>query len=118
MKTNKILYWVATGLLSLLMVFSATMYFVNTAEVSEVFVALGYNTRIVIPLAVLKLLGVGALLSNYSKPLKEWAYFGFLLDFVLALEAHVSAGDDEESGAILALALWLVSYVFHRKLFA
>ncbi len=113
-KRNKIIYWVSTVLLSLMMVMSAGMYLFNTSEVAKVFVLLGYNTRIIIPLAILKLLGVTAILTNRSKVLKEWAYFGFFIDFLLALEGHLSVGDGEHGGAIIALVLLVVSYSYNR----
>ena len=116
MKRNKIIYWIATGLLSLLMIMSAGMYFFNTEQVSEIFIGLGYNARIVIPLAILKLLGITAIISNFSKTLKEWAYFGFLLDFLLALEGHLSANDGGFGAAAIALVLWSISYFFYRKI--
>ncbi len=113
-KRNKIIYWVSTGLLSLMMLMSATMYLFNTAQVSEVFVQLGYNSRIIIPLAFLKILGVTAILTNKSKVLKEWAYFGFSVDFLLAIEGHLSVRDGEHFGAIMALFLLIISYSYNR----
>ena len=118
MKTNKIVYWISTGLLSLLLLFSASMYFMNTDGIREIFVGLGYNGRIVIPLGVLKILAVIAITSNKSKMLKEWAYFGLLIDFVLAFEAHTSAQDGEFGGALVALILWTVSYIFNKRIYA
>jgi len=117
MKRNKIIYWVATGLLSLLILFSASMYFINTTEIKELFVGFGYNERIVIPLAVLKLLGIAAILSNISKTLKEWAYFGFLMDFILAIEAHLAVEDNQHMAATIATVLWLVSYIYNKKIY-
>jgi len=117
MKTNKTIYWVATGLMCLLLLFSATMYFTNTEALKEGFVGFGYNGRIVIPLAILKVLAVVAILSNLSKTLKEWAYFGLLMDFILALDAHLFVKDGEQMGAIIALVLWTVSYVVHRRIY-
>ena len=115
---NKIIYWIATGLLSLMMIASSVMYFINTDEVINIFESLGYNGRIVIPLAILKILGIVTILSNFSKTLKEWAYFGFLIDFILALEGHLSANDDGHYTAIAAIALWLVSYSYNKKVYA
>lgn len=116
-KRNKIIYWIATGALSLMMIMSAGMYFVNTAEITEIFVSLGYNGRIVIPLAILKIVGIITIWSNISKTLKEWAYFGFLLDFILALEGHLSANDGEHIGAVIALVIWSISYLYNKKLY-
>ncbi len=111
MKPAKIAYYAATGLLSLLMLFSAGMYIFNHAYVSETFTTLGYPTYIIYPLAAAKVLGLIAIWSNYSSRLKEWAYAGFFFDFVLALAAHLAVNDGEFFGAVLALVLLAVSYI-------
>lgn len=113
--TNKILYWVSTGLLSLLMLGSSTMYLIKTEMVQGIFLSLGYPPRIVIPLAVLKILGIVAIISNKNKTLKEWAYFGFLIDFSLALEAHLAVKDGGHITATIALILLMVSYTYNKK---
>ncbi len=115
MKTTKIIYYVGTILMSLLMLFSAGMYIFNNAEVTKIFGSLGYPTYIIYPLAVAKILGLIAIWSNFSKTLKEWAYAGFFFDFVLALSAHLNVGDGDWAGAVIALILWTVSYVFWKR---
>jgi hypothetical protein len=47
---------------------------------------------------------------------KEWVYAGFFFNFLLAIGAHVSIGDGEQFGAIMALVLLVVSYVFRKRL--
>ena len=116
-KRNKIIYWITTGALSLMMLMSAGMYFVKTPEVVDIFVSLGYNGRIVIPLAFLKIIGIIVIWTNLSKTLKEWAYFGFLLDFILALEGHLAAQDGGHLTAVIALILWSFSYVYNKKVY-
>ena len=116
MKTNKIVYWIATGLLCLMMLGSAGMYIFNHAEVAKIFTSLGYPTYIIYPLAIAKILGVIAILTRYSNTLKEWAYAGFFFDFVLALSAHLNAGDGGFITPIIALVLLFVSYFFEKKL--
>ena len=117
-KRNKIIYWITTGALSLMMLMSAGMYFVKTTEVVDIFVSLGYNGRIVIPLAFLKIIGIIVIWTNLSKTLKEWAYFGFLLDFILALEGHLAAQDGGHLTAVIALILWSFSYVYNKKVYS
>ena len=116
MNINKIGFFAFTGLMSAMMLFSAGMYVFNYAEVSKIFTALGYPTYIIYPLAVLKMLGLIAIWSNYSRTLKTWAYAGFFYDFVLALSAHLSIGDGDFGGAVAALVLWTGSYVFDFRL--
>ena len=116
-KKNKIMYWVSTGLLSLLMLTSATRYLLSIEEFRQHFITFGYNSRIVIPLAVAKILAVIVIISNKSKILKEWAYAGLLFNFLLALEAHIAIQDDQFFGPIIALILWGASYFFYRKVY-
>ncbi|MEM9990693.1 MAG: DoxX family protein [Bacteroidota bacterium] len=113
-KTKRIVYWVATGLLCTLMTGSAINYFLNFEAVAEEFAALGYPTHLIIPLAIAKLLGVVAILSNKSQVLKEWAYAGFFFDFVLAFLAHFNANDSEWAGAVVATVFLFVSHYFSR----
>lgn len=116
-KTNKIIYWVATGLLTVMMLMSAGMYFFNHTVVSETFTKLGFPAYIIYPLAIAKLLGLVAIWTNKIKALKDWAYAGFFFNFILALAAHVMIKDGEHMGAIVALVLLLVSYWYSKKLF-
>jgi len=116
-KTNKIIYWVATGLLSIMMLMSVGMYFFNHAEVSKTFNALGFPTYIIYPLAIAKLLGLVGIWTNKIKALKDWAYAGFFFNFILAIAAHVMIKDGEHMPAIVALVLLLVSYWYSKKLY-
>lgn len=115
-RTNKTIYWISTGLLSLMMLMSVGMYFFNHAEVSETFTKLGYPTYIIYPLAIAKLLGLVAIWTNKIKALKDWAYAGFFFNFILAIAAHIMINDGEHLPAIIALVLLLVSYMYSKKL--
>ena len=112
---NKIIYFVATGLLTALMLMSAGMYFFNYDMVSATFTKLGFPTYIVYPLAVAKILGLIAIWTRKSMMLKEWAYAGFFFDFLLAFAAHLIIGDGEYAGAIVATVLLFTSYFFGKK---
>ena len=92
-------------LLSLMMLASATMYFVKAADVTAEFVKLGFPAWVRPLLAVAKLAGVGLLWFSPSAPLRHFAYAGFLFNFVLAALAHGFAGDGEWVGAVVALLL-------------
>ena len=78
---------------------------------------MGYPTYIIVPLEIAKLLGVAAVLSNVSPFLKNLAYAGFFYHLLLALSAHVAAGDGpaEMSGAVLGLVFLAGSFHFDRK---
>ncbi|WP_299459177.1 DoxX family protein [uncultured Microscilla sp.] len=115
MRIQKIIYWVATGLLSAMVLMSAGMYVFNYEKIKLVFTNLSYPTYIIYPLAVAKVLAVVAILTKKSAWLKEWAYAGLFFDFLLALAAHLAIADGEHYGAIVALVLLTVSYYFDRK---
>lgn len=115
-KRNRIIYLIATGLLSIMMLGSAGMYFYDHAMVSEVFTKLGFPTYIIYPLAVAKILGLIAIWTRKNQTLKEWAYAGFFFDFILAISAHIKANDGEFAGALIALVILLVSYIFEKKM--
>ncbi|MEL6589063.1 MAG: DoxX family protein [Bacteroidota bacterium] len=116
MNTNKIIYWISTGLLTIIMLFSASMYFFNHDTAAQIFDNLGYPTYLVYPLAVLKLLGLVAVWTRKSDLLKNWAYAGFILDTALALTAHLVIGDGGWLFSAIALPAAVVSALFERKL--
>lgn len=110
MQTKKIIYWVSTAVLCGIMLYSAQMYFRNTEMVEGFFKNLSYPTYVVIPLAVLKVLGVIMILSRKSQWLTEWAYAGFFFDLVLATAAHHYAGHGIVGFSLYALIALFPSY--------
>ncbi|WP_299115761.1 DoxX family protein [uncultured Winogradskyella sp.] len=110
MLTKKIIYWVATAVLCGIMLYSAQMYFRNTEMAEGYFEALNYPTYFVIPLAVLKVLGVIMVLWRKSQWLTEWAYAGFFFDLVLAIAAHHYAGHGVIGFSLYALIALFPSY--------
>ncbi|MFD1062665.1 DoxX family protein [Winogradskyella litorisediminis] len=110
MLTKKIIYWVATLVLCGIMLYSAQMYFRNTEMVEGFFNMLNYPTYFVIPLAVLKVLGVVMILWRKSRWLTEWAYAGFFFNLVLATAAHYYAGDGIFGFSLYALIALFPSY--------
>ena len=116
MNKIKLTNLISTGLLTLMMLGSAGMYIVKNEEISKVFESLGYPSYIIIPLAILKVLGLIAIWTNKSKSLKEWAYAGFFFDFVLAFFAHYMVSDGEHIPALGATVILLISYWSYKKL--
>ena len=104
-----------TGLLSVLLLFSAGMYFFNYDEVAGMFTNFGYPTYIIYPYAVAKILGLIAIWFVANKTVKEWAYAGFFFAFIFAFFAHVMIGDGEQIPAVLAMILLIVSYIYSKK---
>ncbi|WP_299017721.1 DoxX family protein [uncultured Polaribacter sp.] len=116
MKINKIVYYAATGLLTLLMLFSVSMYLFNNDAITKAFISFGYPTYIIYPLATAKILGLIAIWFVKNKAVKEWAYAGFFFNFILAFFAHYMISDGEQMGALVALVLLIVSYIFSKKI--
>jgi len=92
MNPLKIAYWIVTIVMCCLFLYSAQMYFFNTEMVKGFFGSLNFPTWVVIPLAILKVAGVIAILTDLSSVLREWAYAGFFYDVILATGAHYDAG--------------------------
>lgn len=116
MKRDKIIYYIATSLLTALMLFSVSMYFFKHDDASVMFTSFGYPTYIIYPYAVAKLLGLFAIWNPSFKAIKEWAYSGFFFAFILAFFAHYMIGDGEQAGAMIALVLLIISYIFHKRI--
>ncbi|MFK7811380.1 MAG: DoxX family protein [Maribacter sp.] len=110
MKIRKMLYYTATAVLTLVMLFSVQMYLRNPEVIADYFESVNYPRYLVYPLATAKVLGLIAIWGNFSKWLKEWAYAGFFFDITLAFTAHLVANDGGEAFAIIAFIALLSSY--------
>lgn len=115
-KTTRILYWLVTIPFVAMMLFAAFNYFFKHELIVDVFTRLGFPTYIIYPLAMAKLLGIIAILTNRSRTLKEWAYAGFFFNLLLALSAHLNAGDGQFAPALICLVLLTASYILDKKL--
>ena len=113
----KIIYWITTGLLCMLMLYSASMYFRSYDKVSGFFTTLNYPTYLIYPLAIAKLLAVATITFKFSRSLVEWAYAGLFFDLVLATTAHVSHKDEGYVLPILGLVCLFTSYLLWKQIF-
>tara|TARA_R110002020_G_scaffold52026_6_gene146748 strand:- start:2702 stop:3055 length:354 start_codon:yes stop_codon:yes gene_type:complete len=115
---NKIIYWTATSLVSLMMLFSAYAYFADP-NVSAGFIAMGFKDFFRIELGIAKILGVLALLiPAIPMIVKEWAYAGFGITFISAFIAHSANGDPINALAMpfIAFAILVVSRIYLSKI--
>ena len=117
-KTNKIIFWTATILIFLFEgVMPALTYQSEMAK--EGIKHLGYPEYFGNALVVFKILGVIALvIPQIPKRLKEWAYAGFVFDFLFASISHyaVDGLGFEAFFPIIVLAVLMVSYVYYHKI--
>lgn len=113
---SRILYWLSTAVMCGVFTFSAQMYLRNPEMVAGFFKMLHYPDYLVYPLAVAKILGIVAILSNKSKLLSEWAYAGFFFDAALAYAAHYMAADGGATFSIIAIASTIISrYLWSKR---
>ena len=116
MKKNIIIYWVTTGLLSFMMLFSAYNYFTNP-QIMGAFKHLGFPDYFRIELGVAKIAGVLLLLiPQVPVKIKEWTYAGFGITFISAAIAHFSSGDPV-SVAIMPVIFFVVLIVSNIYLY-
>ena len=115
MNIPKIVYYIATGVLTAVMIFSVQMYLRNPEVIAGYFESVNYPRYLVYPLATAKILGLIAIWGNFSKWLKEWAYAGFFFDIALALTAHLVVKDGGEAFALIALISLMVSYFLGKS---
>jgi DoxX-like family len=108
----KIVYWGATGLVTIVALLGGFSYVTNAPEAVENFRHVGYPQQLRVLLGIAKLAGAIVLLLPWLPTLKEWAYAGFTFTWIAATVAHYLAGDAALSLLPVALLGSLaVSYV-------
>ena len=117
-KKDLLIYRIITVLFSALVLMGASQYFFNHEVVKGMFESIHFPTYLIYPMGVAKFLGLVAIWSNKSKTLKEWAYAGYVFNFLLAISAHLNVNDGEYIGAVIALVFVSGSYVYNRKVYA
>ena len=112
---QKIVYWIATGLLSLGMLGSGVQQILQTKEMADMIAHLGYPSYFMRIIGVWKILGVIAILAPGFKLVKEWAYAGFFFTMTGALISHLACGDHgikEMLGPIMQTIFIILSWYF------
>lgn len=111
MTTGKIIYWLSTVLLSLLYAAGAAAYVFQRPMVEEGFGYFGYPAYLVTVLIVAKIAAPLAILTRVSVQLSDLAYAGMLFHLLLAVSAHLNAGDGGFFAPLIALFLMIVSFL-------
>jgi hypothetical protein len=118
MKKTKIMYWIFTGLLVVLMGFGSIPDLMYLPDAVALFDHLGYPAYLLPFLAVAKLLGIAAILIPGFPRTKEWAYAGLTFDLVGATYSSIAVGDPASMWAFMFIGFAIIagSYVcYHRK---
>jgi len=113
-KSEKVLYWSATGYMLLLMMMSVVSYHINHDGMAMMFVAFGYPAYLVYPLAYLKLIGIIVVITNRYNNLKDWVYATYYINMILAFVVHVVA-ENFYWHAVLGLICVPISYIYSNK---
>lgn len=118
MKKTKIIFWVVTGLLAIMLGIGSVYDAISAPEAVEHVTRIGYPAYIVPFLGFAKILGLIAILVPGYPRIKEWAYAGIFYDLLGAFYSHIAFGDgpDMWAGFIIGFALIAVSYIYHHKL--
>jgi hypothetical protein len=119
MKTNKIIFWVSTTLIFL---FEGVMPALTsqTELAKEGIRHLGYPEYFGVMLTVFKVLGALALIiPQVPARVKEWAYAGFVIDFIGAFVSHaaVDGFGGQTFFPLAVLLVLIVSYVYYHKVY-
>lgn len=117
-KNTRIIYLTSTLFLSAITSYAIITYIFNYDYYHEAFIAFGYPTYLIYPLATLKILGLIAIWSKKSELLCSLAYAGFFYNALLGFIAHLSVGDNQQWAALLALIFVIISYFSLKRLTA
>ena len=109
-----IVYWSATGLVTIVALLGGFSYVTNTPEAIENFRHVGYPQQLRVLLGIAKLAGAIVLLVPRLPTLKEWTYAGFTFTWIAATVAHYLAADGKSLLPVALLGLLAVSYVTRR----
>jgi hypothetical protein len=120
MKRIKTFYWIFTGLMLLLMLFSGISGLAIPDQSNRLIVGhLGYPQYFVPLISLAKVVGAVVILVPGFPRVKEWVYAGFVFDLGMAAYSCIAVGDPIANTWFILLGLVLIfgSYIFyHRKL--
>jgi DoxX-like family len=111
MTAGKIVYWISTVLLCLLYASGVFMYLTQRPIMEAGLSAVGYPTYLINVFIVAKIAGILAILTRVSVRLSDLAYAGMFYNLLLAISAHLNAGDGKFIPALVGLALLVVSFL-------
>lgn len=117
-------YQVSTGLISMMTFGGALLYLTRNErilaafsyEMSGEFNAIGFPSWLILPMGILKILGViGIAVPRIPLVVREWAYAGLFFNFLFAVGAHlynpINPNDSDYTAAVVSLLLLTISRV-------
>ena len=117
MKKINIIYWICTGIILALMLWSAIGSFMNNPDGAKMMSDLGYKPYITHFLGIAKILAIIAILVPGYPRLKEWAYAGLTYDLIGATYSMYASGytPDKWAPMFIFIAILACSYIFYHK---
>ena len=118
MKKTKIIYWITTSIICL---FASTAIFMNSKMAIDGATHLGIPRYLGLEVSIGQLVGLLLLIiPAVPARFKEWAYVGFGIMYLTALNAHLSVNDPMSNSimAIVFFVLLLISYTSYHKILA
>lgn len=119
MKKYKVYFWISTGFIFLMEGVMPALTS-QTELAKEGISHLGYPQYFGNALVIFKVLGVLALvIPNIPKRIKEWAYAGFIFDFLFASISHgvVDGINFQTFLPLIVLLILMVSYINYNRLY-
>ena len=117
MKTTKIIYWISTGIICL---FSLGAIQMNSKMAIDGANHLMIPRYLALEVSIGQLIGLVLLIiPSIPKRFKEWAYVGYGIMYLTALNAHIAVGDAFVPFGFMAVvffALLTCSYITYHKL--
>ena len=117
-KKDKIIFWIFTVIIFLVESVIPALTF-NSYLAKQGIAHLGYPDYFRIELTIFKVLGgLALLIPSIPRRIKEWAYFGFALDFISAFIGHVTVDgfNGQAMFPLVMLIFLIISYVYYHKI--
>lgn len=106
------LYWLSTGLLSLVYLISAVTYLTKKTWVEKKFSEFGYPSYLIPILAIVKILSVIILLLRFNIALSDLIYAGMFFHLLLSALAHIGIRKSPNAlPAALGLIFLTISFI-------
>ena len=107
-------YWLATGIVVLLLVWASVMYVALPDVAAGFFAQFGYPAYLIYPLAALKFLALLVIILHRWNDLRDMAYAAYFLNMAMALTAHIVHGD-VFAHALVGMIAVPVSYLLGNR---
>lgn len=112
-KTKIISYWIVTIIFVIEGLNAGILQIVHVPHYVQLFVGLGYPDYFLVLLGIGKILGSIVLVIPRYPLIREWAYAGFMIDFLSAIFSHIAVGHGVVHllGPLFGIALLVASYI-------